>query len=555
MVVTSRTSKGRPTSRCQGSLAHLASSRKPRSRAARGGRSPTSHEGYSLVPLAPRQETSVVALETRCFIRRPRKLDHTGSCFPVPAPCWTAPRPQRGPWVLGAGTTRDGPEKRPPPPPSSPEPEPVLRGGSRGGPRGILLMSEGLGGGGGGTPLEPGLRRNRVTRDGPQKGTVFRLLVRGCTSLPCSRQGSQERGPPQERRALPSANGSLRWRFDVQTGRMMLGLCPDGLFDVREAERQQSSSRLRPQDPIQDSWVTASASTEHPADRATALENVGCLADWSPASLFPMYLAPVASTIVKLILCSLGQDDAVNSAIGLPYCESERFQFRRSSRCTQPPSPRRLNLKPKERPRKRWADWSDSGSDDDDDISKQVGLTLKMDGVDGEGLVISSEDPGTAFRSVCSSAVLSRARKSLITTGITQLRDHDKALKSLLSISNLGTIVGPKHIVVFTSEPHSFQDPMVHCSNVGTIAAGRWTPNGARKELQDLGSSLVVVAIKYNDHNEGLNHSDLLDEVISHCELGRDSVPLGGRSANQPLARSKHTNTSDVWYRRYFLLW
>ena len=31
----------------------------------------------------------------------------------------------------------------------------------------------------------------------------------------------------------------------------------------------------------------------------------------------------------------------------------------------KPPSPPRpLNLKPKERPRKRWADWSDSGSDD-----------------------------------------------------------------------------------------------------------------------------------------------------------------------------------------------
>ena len=60
---------------------------------------------------------------------------------------------------------------------------------------------------------------------------------------------------------------------------------------------------------------------------------------------------------------------------------------------------------------------------------------------------------------------------------------------------------------------------------MGTGATSRWTPNGARKELQELGPSLVVVAIKYNDHNEGLNHSDLLDEVFSHC-TGRDSVPF-----------------------------
>ena len=114
---------------------------------------------------------------------------------------------------------------------------------------------------------------------------------------------------------------------------------------------------------------------------------------------------------------------------------------------------------------------------------------------------------------------LSKARKRLITKGIAQLRDHDKALTNLLDVANLGTTVGPKHIVVFTGEPHAFQDPMVHCIDVGTGATGNWTPNGARKELQDVGPRLVVVAIKYNGHNDGLNHPDLLDKAISHCEL------------------------------------
>ena len=154
-------------------------------------------------------------------------------------------------------------------------------------------------------------------------------------------------------------------------------------------------------------------------------------------------------------------------------------------------------LKPKERPGKRWADWEDSGSDDE--ISKQLGLTLvKDDGADvGDGgLVISSEDPNIVSQPVASSlAVLSKARKRLITKGIAQLRDHDKALKNLLSVANLGTTVGPKHIVVFTSEPGAFQDPITHCIDVGTGAIGPWTPNGARKELQELGPSLVFLPL------------------------------------------------------------
>ena len=72
---------------------------------------------------------------------------------------------------------------------------------------------------------------------------------------------------------------------------------------------------------------------------------------------------------------------------------------------------------------------------------------------------------------------------------------------------------------MFTSEPKRFQDPMIHCVDVGIGATGNWTPNGARKELQGLGPNLVIVAVKYNDPNDGLNHSGLLDEVIGHCEL------------------------------------
>ena len=72
---------------------------------------------------------------------------------------------------------------------------------------------------------------------------------------------------------------------------------------------------------------------------------------------------------------------------------------------------------------------------------------------------------------------------------------------------------------MFTNDTKHFQDPMFHCVDVGINATGNWTPNGARKELQGIGPSIVVVAIRYKDPIDGLNHSDLLDEVISHCEL------------------------------------
>ena len=90
-------------------------------------------------------------------------------------------------------------------------------------------------------------------------------------------------------------------------------------------------------------------------------------------------------------------------------------------------------------------------------------------------------------------AVLSKARKKLVTKGISQLRDHDKALKHLLDVACIGTTIGPKHIIMFTNDTKHFQDPMFHCIDVGVNATGNWTPNGARKELQGIGPSIVVV--------------------------------------------------------------
>ena len=123
-------------------------------------------------------------------------------------------------------------------------------------------------------------------------------------------------------------------------------------------------------------------------------------------------------------------------------------------------------------------------------------------------------------------AVLSKARKKLVTKGISQLRDHDMALKHLLNVACIGTTIGPKHVLIFINEPKHFQEPIFQCIDVGANATGDWTPVGARKEMQGIGPSIIVVAIRYKDPIDGLNHSDLMDEVISHCELSGASYLL-----------------------------
>ena len=102
--------------------------------------------------------------------------------------------------------------------------------------------------------------------------------------------------------------------------------------------------------------------------------------------------------------------------------------------------------------------------------------------------------------------------------GLQNLHDHDVALQSLCFPERALVTVGPKHAVIFTSSPTAFQEDIFYPIDVGEEARGDWTPNGARQELQRVNPSLVIVAIKYKDPEEGLNHEGLIDEVVSHCE-------------------------------------
>ena len=92
------------------------------------------------------------------------------------------------------------------------------------------------------------------------------------------------------------------------------------------------------------------------------------------------------------------------------------------------------------------------------------------------------------------------------------------ALQSLCFPERALVTVGPKHAVIFTSSPTAFQEDIFYPIDVEEGARGEWTPNGARQELQRVNPSLVVVAVKYKDPEEGLNHGVFIDEVVSHCE-------------------------------------
>ena len=77
---------------------------------------------------------------------------------------------------------------------------------------------------------------------------------------------------------------------------------------------------------------------------------------------------------------------------------------------------------------------------------------------------------------------------------------------------------------------------------------------GARKEMQGIGPSIIVVAIRYKDPIDGLNHSDLMDEVISHCELSGASYLLLDDATTSRWAEASVPMQTLVRNWRYILL-
>ena len=112
-------------------------------------------------------------------------------------------------------------------------------------------------------------------------------------------------------------------------------------------------------------------------------------------------------------------------------------------------------------------------------------------------------------------AVLSKGRRRTVRNGIQELRDHDLALRHLCNTSTHTVKPGSRALLV-TSNPSAFEDNGFNTFDTGVNAEVGWTAEGIRRTLQGSSPSVIVVAIEYRD--DCLNHSELMDEVVSHCE-------------------------------------
>ena len=101
--------------------------------------------------------------------------------------------------------------------------------------------------------------------------------------------------------------------------------------------------------------------------------------------------------------------------------------------------------------------------------------------------------------------------------GLSLLGEHDKALRTLFFPEHCCVTCGPKHVVAITSHPPAFQDPMIHCMDIGEAASGHWDASTVRSTLQEISPSLIIIAVSYPSWDDGLNHNDAIDEVSSHC--------------------------------------
>ena len=76
---------------------------------------------------------------------------------------------------------------------------------------------------------------------------------------------------------------------------------------------------------------------------------------------------------------------------------------------------------------------------------------------------------------LCNLAVLAKARRKVVANGLSQLGEHDRAFRTLFFSEPCHVTCGPTHAVAITSHPSAFQDPMIHCLDIGEAGSGIWT--------------------------------------------------------------------------------
>ena len=130
---------------------------------------------------------------------------------------------------------------------------------------------------------------------------------------------------------------------------------------------------------------------------------------------------------------------------------------------------------------------------------------------------VLADDDENCFEPTCNLAVLTKSRRKTVLQGLHLLGEHDKALRTLFFPEQCCVTCGPKHVVAITSHPPAFQDPMIHCMDIGEAGSGHWDASTVRSPLQEISPSLIIIAVSYPSWDDGLNHNDAIDEVSSHC--------------------------------------
>ena len=169
-----------------------------------------------------------------------------------------------------------------------------------------------------------------------------------------------------------------------------------------------------------------------------------------------------------------------------------------------PPTPPRS----RRRDRRTYSPITSSSDEEPPQSTKKLELEVPADPPHGDSL-----EP------VCNLAVLTKSRRKTVLQGLNLLGEHDKALRTLFFPEQCCVTCGPKHVVAITRHQSAFQDPMIHCMDIGEAGSGHWDASFVRSTLQEISPSLVIIAVSYPSWDHGLNHNDVIDEVECHCHV------------------------------------
>ena len=134
-------------------------------------------------------------------------------------------------------------------------------------------------------------------------------------------------------------------------------------------------------------------------------------------------------------------------------------------------------------------------------------------------LEVPADPDENSFEPVCNLAVLTKPRRKTVLQGLNLLGEHDKALRTLFFPKQCCVTCGPKHVVAITSHPSAFQDPMIHCMDIGEAGSGHWDASSVRSTLQEISPSLIIIAVSHPSLDDGLNHNAVIDEVGCHSHV------------------------------------